>query len=342
MKTHKVLLLALIVIGAVSVSAQPGKNNGNGRGSQVAPARGNSSGPTSGSASGLQYGGGRMIAPSQHFSSIGTRSMPTASYPQRYFNSGRGVSAGQYQGTRGAFSGGNGPARFESSRGFRTIQSDRFAQTQSDRSNRLAELQIQRSDRAAQLQNRRARDLGTSRNIRDSRVGSVSSDNRVLSSAGTTNHVFARRSADWQRSWDRSCDHWWQGHRCRFINGSWFIFDFGFIPWYGYPYYYPYDYYASDYYYPYGYDPGVYEGYDDNYYGEGNYDSSDQYDGSTVAAAQERLARLGYYRGRIDGVFGPETRRALTRYQSDNGLRVTGYLTSDTVQSLGLRRGARY
>ena len=61
-----------------------------------------------------------------------------------------------------------------------------------------------------------------------------------------------------------------------------------------------------------------------DYYGQGAYDSSEQYADSTVATAQEQLARQGYYRGEIDGIFGPETRRAVTRYQSDHGLRVTG------------------
>src|SRR6266571_8746258 len=40
-------------------------------------------------------------------------------------------------------------------------------------------------------------------------------------------HVFAQRSADWHRNWDRRQDHWWHGHRCRFVNGSWFIYDIG-------------------------------------------------------------------------------------------------------------------
>src|SRR5437879_6026409 len=67
------------------------------------------------------------------------------------------------------------------------------------------------------------------------------------------NHVFAQRSADWNRNWDRRRDHFWNGHRCRFVNGSWFIFDIGFFPWFGWPFY---DYYAYDYY-PYGH-PYVY------------------------------------------------------------------------------------
>ena len=67
-------------------------------------------------------------------------------------------------------------------------------------------------------------------------------------------HVVAQHSANWHRDWDRSRDHRWHGHHCRFINGSWVIFDFGFYPG---SYWYPDDYYASDYYAdPYGYDPG--------------------------------------------------------------------------------------
>src|SRR5207253_5176108 len=34
-------------------------------------------------------------------------------------------------------------------------------------------------------------------------------------------HVFAHASGDWHRDWNRNCDHWWNGHRCSFINGTW-------------------------------------------------------------------------------------------------------------------------
>jgi hypothetical protein len=230
---------------------------------------------------------------------------------------------------------------------------------QRDRVNRVEDFQTRSgSGQITQFANRRTQDAGVIRNIRENRAGFTTTDSRrfagstttrntSLTTTNTTNsHIFARRSADWQRNWDRSCDHWWGGHRCRFVNNTWIIFDIGFIPWYGYPY----DYYASDYsYYPYGYDAGYYDngyygsgyyGGDANYYGDSGYYSSDQYDAATVAAAQEELARQGYYRGAIDGVFGPETRRAIMRYQNDNGLRVTGYLTSDTLQLLGLNRVA--
>ena len=154
------------------------------------------------------------------------------------------------------------------------------------------------------------------------------------------NHVAARRSADWQNKWDRNRDHVWHGHHCRFINGSWVIFDFGFYPWWGYGYGYPYDYY-----YPYGYyNQGYYDPYgysDDQYYDQNDY-SSDQSNGSPVAAAQERLAQEGYYRGEIDGVIGPATRRAVARYQGNHGLPVTGALTGETLAALGLRQVASY
>ena len=152
-------------------------------------------------------------------------------------------------------------------------------------------------------------------------------------------HVFARRSADWHSDWDRRHDYWWYGHRCHFVNGFWFIYDTGFYP---YDYWYPYGYggyYASPYY-AYDYDPGAYEGGAADYYDQGAYGSSEQYADSTVASVQEQLARQGYYRGEIDGIFGAETRRAIVRYQSDHGLRETGNLNADTLRALGLPRVA--
>jgi peptidoglycan hydrolase-like protein with peptidoglycan-binding domain len=55
-----------------------------------------------------------------------------------------------------------------------------------------------------------------------------------------------------------------------------------------------------------------------------------------VADVQDQLKRAGYYHGKIDGALGPETRHALLRYQSNKGLRMTGSLTTETQQSLGL------
>jgi Putative peptidoglycan binding domain len=159
------------------------------------------------------------------------------------------------------------------------------------------------------------------------------------------NHVFAQRSTNWQRNWDRRGDHWWHGHRCHFVNGSWVIFDLGFYPWdtFLYPYgnYYGYGYYP----YSYGYGPGYYDSYgyqDEEYYGANSDDVTVRSADSIVANAQEELAQQGYYRGEIDGILGPEMSRAIARFQSNQGLRVTGVLTRDTVDALGLRQVAVY
>ena len=88
------------------------------------------------------------------------------------------------------------------------------------------------------------------------------------------------------------------------------------------------------------YDSGVYqtEAYDD----PNGYSDESQSDYSTIAAAQERLARQGYYRGDTDGVLSPETQKAVRRYQSTNGLRQTGYLDSDTLAVMGLSTTTSY
>jgi Putative peptidoglycan binding domain len=185
----------------------------------------------------------------------------------------------------------------------------------------------------------------------NSRIEQFRSGNR--SGRDWSRHVFARRSANWHPEWDRHRDHSWRGHRCRFINNSWVIFDLGFFPWwsygspyYGYPYYsypYSYDYYPPYSSYDYGtapaYDYGTAPNYsDDNtdYYGNGAYDSPDQRTDRTVASVQTKLANDGYYQGEIDGILGPETRRAIVNFQTDHGLRVTGSLTQETLDTLGL------
>ena len=56
----------------------------------------------------------------------------------------------------------------------------------------------------------------------------------------------------------------------------------------------------------------------------------------TVSAVQTQLTQLGYYNGPVDGVYGPTTRDAVAKYQIANNLDVTGSLSSDTLESLGL------
>jgi hypothetical protein len=154
------------------------------------------------------------------------------------------------------------------------------------------------------------------------------------------NHVSVQHSADWHRDWDRHHDHFFHGRRFVFIDGFWFGFDLGFDPWW--PWWWDYPYYGYGYGYPYpysyGYDPGYYDS--SAYYDDGGY--ANRAGNSTVVAVQERLAREGYYRGAIDGVFGPDTRAALADYQSNHGLRATGTLSTETLASLGLKRVASY
>src|SRR5207249_6906965 len=98
----------------------------------------------------------------------------------------------------------------------------------------------------------------------------------------------------------------------RFHNRTFIFFDtFGFPFFYPYPYsYYPYDYY----------------GYND--YGYGNV--------RLVVEVQRRLARAGYYHGSIDGVLGPETRRAIRAYERDHNAPAYGVIDRQLLRTLGV------
>jgi peptidoglycan hydrolase-like protein with peptidoglycan-binding domain len=54
---------------------------------------------------------------------------------------------------------------------------------------------------------------------------------------------------------------------------------------------------------------------------------------------QRRLTRLGYSTGGVDGGFGRNTRRALSAWQQDEGLRATGYITADQLRELRRQTG---
>ena len=49
---------------------------------------------------------------------------------------------------------------------------------------------------------------------------------------------------------------------------------------------------------------------------------------------QAALATMGYYSGRIDGLFGPETRAAIRRFQFEIKAELTGYLTAEQATKL--------
>ena len=55
-----------------------------------------------------------------------------------------------------------------------------------------------------------------------------------------------------------------------------------------------------------------------------------------LAKAQSKLAGLGYYKGAVDGTYGPQTALAVQQFQADNNLPVSGRLDLKTLSSLGI------
>jgi hypothetical protein len=289
----KTSILSLFALTISAALAIPVQAGGNGHGG--------------GGGIGFSSGGGGHTSSAAHVASPSFRASP-----------GAGFRGGRFMAPAPGFPSYHAPMAFRQQR---FVASDRaFA-----RSHQFATETAKRRFDAPRTLNHRGSRLARNGNNSGNRF-----ENRGSNTARA--HLFAQRSANWHRDWDRHHDHWWHGHRCRFVDGSWFIYDIGFDP---YDYWYPYEDYAYAYN-PYEYNAGVYEGGGADYYDQGAYDSSDQSTDSTVAAVQEQLAKQGYYRGELDGVFGPETRRAVIHYQSDHGLGVTGHLNMDTLHALGV------
>jgi len=62
--------------------------------------------------------------------------------------------------------------------------------------------------------------------------------------------------------------------------------------------------------------------------------ADDQMNDVQRRSLQIALARLGYYDGRIDGVFGPDTRAAIRRWQFELHDPMTGQLTAAEASRL--------
>ena len=168
---------------------------------------------------------------------------------------------------------------------------------------------------------------------------------------GRTDHISERHEANWHGDWDRRHAHFDHGRFFVFDDGFWFGLDDGLFPWDYLPYY-------ADDYYPYDYYPDVQPGdntepdYNSTPVGDSTVQTVVQpgdntepgYNGtpvadSTVQTVQTQLTQTGYYNGPVDGIFGPTTRDAVAKYQIANQLNVTGSLSPDTLQSLGLPQG---
>lgn len=317
----KMLAAALLATVALIAPAQAGNGHHNGGGNVVSgrSAAGRGGGPSFGSMPSRNFGGNHMAYSGQRFSSYGMRSPNAIRYRPQSVNSNFGARQ---------FAQGN-------------FQANRF--------NHLNNSQIGRPGRFAS-------------NNRGPRAGSGQFHNAQQRLAPNwKNHVIAQHPGTWHSNWNHNHSHWWHGHNWCFIGGSWFAFDVGFYPWWpwwgGYPYYgYGYGYgYPSGYGYNYGNgydqgygDPGVYDsqpeyenGYDDQSgYQNGSDGYSNQSANSTVAGAQDRLTQEGFYHGQIDGVLGPETRHAIVRFQTKHGLRISGELSNETLNAMGLRQYA--
>ena len=154
---------------------------------------------------------------------------------------------------------------------------------------------------------------------------------RHFSSMSRGGQTFTRSGATFSRNTSGTFGNWsgrnwsggnwsgdWRRHH-RFSSNQFVFFgDFGYPFFYGYPYYgYGYGYpYGYDYYGGYGYGYG----YGDQGYGYGGRNRG----GSSVGQLQRRLARAGYYHGAIDGIMGPETRRAIRAYERSHNDREYG------------------
>ena len=165
---------------------------------------------------------------------------------------------------------------------------------------------------------------------------------------GRTDHIAERHDANWHHDWDRRHAHFDHDRFFVFNNGFWFGLDPGFYPWDYLPYsaadYYPYDYYPDNQ----SYQDNQSYPYNQSYLGGQSYQDNQTTDDTepatnavpqadpTVQATQMELTELGYYNGPVDGVFGPTTRDAVARYQTTKQLNVTGSLSPDTLQSLGI------
>ena len=200
----------------------------------------------------------------------------------------------------------------------------------SGRANQSMKSNAGRNTTVARQQNRPA--SLTRQNMRTSNAQSSAAVRKAMA-----NHrVFARHDGNWHHDWDRRHVHFDHGHVFVFTDGFWW----GLYPWD----YYPYDAYSSypsdSYDYPYGYNDYPYDSSDsytqDPYSYYSGYAAAAQSSNALVSSVQSQLAKLGYYRGAVDGVAGDETKAAIARYQEDNDLSVTGTVTAATLQSLGL------
>ena len=173
----------------------------------------------------------------------------------------------------------------------------------------------------ARIETNRTR-VGTAANVRQSTT--VTDANRTRTAArrdwktrrGPRDHAWTYDEARRYHRRDRRDRSWWRSNYTRFA-----IFGGGYYYW------------DRGYWYPaYGYDPA----YSTYIYDEPIYGYNQLEPRNVLVNVQTELSRMGYYRGAIDGLIGPMTRSALTRFQADNRLPVTSRIDGPTLAALGL------
>ncbi len=58
--------------------------------------------------------------------------------------------------------------------------------------------------------------------------------------------------------------------------------------------------------------------------------------GQEVVKIQQKLKELGFYKGKIDGIYGLQTERAVINFQRSRGLRIDGIAGPQTLKALGI------
>jgi Putative peptidoglycan binding domain len=145
---------------------------------------------------------------------------------------------------------------------------------------------------------------------RDSKPHKTKKNHQTGSNRFSYSDALRRNWHDWHNR------DWWRQHcdSIVFVTGGYYFLD-------------------ASYWYPaYGYDPlNNYYDYDGPIYTYGNL-LPDQ----VIANVQAALQDAGYYFGSVTGSLSVETRAALSNFQRDQGLIITGAIDEPTVEALGL------
>lgn len=64
--------------------------------------------------------------------------------------------------------------------------------------------------------------------------------------------------------------------------------------------------------------------------------------GQEVSEIQSRLKNWGYYSGNVDGIYGTQTKKAVTDFQKKNGLVTDGIAGSKTLEAMGITNSTSY